>query len=491
MAVFVNRVRELRALERWWSEQTQSAVVWGRRRVGKTALIQQFMTDKPSIFHTGAGRSALEELAQLAERVHQMAQGTSIMGVATMGIEAIGGVGPALRDLVDRPYVSWDDALDDLAGRAQQRPLLLVLDEFPELVASSPELPKVLRAFLDRSAGRTRLRILLCGSAVRYMQAIQEEREALYGRFDLSLGVHPFAPHEAALMLERLSPQNRALVYGIVGGVPMYLAWWDQGESVKANISRLVCQPGARLLTEGDFVLRADLDRGEFAHQVLHAIANGVSEYGRIKDRIRAEPARTLDRLVDLRLIERLAPVGEPERSRLRHYRLADPFLAFHLGVASRYHTEIERGLGAAIVPVLVDSLNDHMGGVWEEVFRQHLRRLANDGRLGVKGNVVAVGSWWDRSSNNQLDALVLAERSATPVLAGEAKWTKFPDARRMVDDLRRKVADGLHLEPDALGYAVCARDGFKNLPEGTLAFTAADVFGLPGEASMHATGSA
>ncbi len=482
MTIFVNRVRELAALDRWWSAQTQSAVVWGRRRVGKTALIQQFIADKPSIFHTGAGRSSLEELAQLADRVHEMDQNKSLMGVARMGIDPMGGGGSALRDLADRPYVSWDDALDDLAGRAQQRPLLLVLDEFPDLVASSPELPKVLRAFLDRSTGKTRLRILLCGSAVRYMQALQEEREPLYGRFDLSLDVHPFAPHEAALMLERLSPQDRALVYGIVGGIPMYLSWWDQGESVEANISRLVCQPGARLVAEGEFLLRADLDRGDLARQALFSIANGVTEYGRIKVQIKAEPARTLDRLIELRLVERLLPVGAPERSKLRQYRIADPFLSFHLGVASRYQTQIERGLDAAIVPVLVESLDDHMGGVWEEVFRQHLRRLANDGTLDVEGAVVAVGSWWDSSSNNEIDALVLAGRSETPVLVGEAKWTRRLDARRTVEHLHRKVRDGLHLDPDLLRYAVCAREGFTNLPKETLAFTAADLFGLPGE---------
>ena len=459
MAAFVNRTRELASLSRWWDTQQRAAVVWGRRRVGKTALLQHFAEGKPAVFLTGANRGEPDELRMLSDRVVALFPG-------------------GLRDLTSRPYTSWDDALEDLAARAVHEPVLLVLDEFPELVASSPHLPGTLRAFLDRAGDHTKLRLLLCGSAVRHMRALQEERAPLYGRFDLALQVQPFGPREAAVLLTRLTPQDRALVYGIVGGMPMYLSWWDQSETVNANLRRLVCEPGARLLVEGDLVLRTDLE-GDYAMQVLHAIATGRTQYGEIKDYVKSEPQRVLERLTELQLIERLMPVGDSERSKRRSYRVIDPFVRFHLQTASTFRPEIERGLGASILPVLRQAIDDHMGGVWEEAFRIEIRRRAAAGTLDVGGDVVAVGAWWDNSGQNEIDAVVLAGRSAVPVLAGEAKWARSENAATLVRSLRRKVEHGLKVDPDSIRYAVCARASLTHLGPNVLALTAADLFGL------------
>ncbi|GGS65500.1 ATPase AAA [Planobispora rosea] len=456
---FVGRAAELEALEHWWeSPFPRPGLVWGRRRVGKTALIEHFAAGRRVVFHTAARRPVLDELAELSNR---MAATVSISG----------------RDLRTRPYERWEDLLEELALAARDEPLLLVLDEFPELIAISPALPGILRAFLDRSRGKTQLRILICGSSVRTMEAIQDYREPLYGRFDLTLLLHPFRPHEAAAMLPGLRPAERALVYGIVGGMPQYLEWWDQDASVTDNLRRLACRPGSILLTEGDRVVNSEAEAGSLPAVVLFAIASGKTKHQEIADAIKTEPSRTLDRLIQMRLVERQIPVTEdPRRSRKRIYRIADNFLAFYLGVLESYRAEIERGLGPAIVGEIVSDLDDHMGAVYEEAFREHLRRLAVAGRLGP--SVVAVGPWWRTDGQDQIDAVVIGRRNRTkvPVMVGESKWAREVDAARLCRKLAAKTTE-LTAAPDDLTYAVCARESIVNASPEILTVTATDIF--------------
>lgn len=458
--MFVNRTAELGALESWWADPARGiGLVWGRRRVGKTLLLEQFAASRTTVFHTGAGRPAVDELKVLT------------------GAVRAAPVAPTVRDLAARPFTDWADALDHLAGLAADAPLLLVLDEFPELVATTPELPGILRAFADRAGGRSRLRILICGSAVRTMQVLQEERAPLYGRFGLSLLLHPFRPHEAALMLPRLSPAQRALVWGVVGGMPLYLSWWDESRSVRVNLERLVASPGGRLLNEGQLVLATETSAGQLDAQVLRAIATGRTRHNQIADAVRADPTRTLERLVELRLVERYVPVTEdPRRSRRRLYRIADNFLSFWLGVVEPHRAEIERGLGRSIAGVIESALDDHLGAPWEEAVRWHVRRLAAEGRLE---EVVAVGSWWQDAPPVELDVVALAGRRRTPVLVGEAKWARRVDGQRLARELAVKAAAlvGGREHPQLL---LAAREAVSGGPPDALRVTAADVFAGP-----------
>lgn len=431
-------------------------IVWGRRRVGKTALLQHFAAELPTVFHTGAGRPEAAELAALSRAAAPRLEGGT-------------------RDLGARPFADWEDALETLALAARNRRILLVLDELPSLTESSPSLPSLIRAIWDRAQLRSKLKLLLCGSAVRTMEAMQEERAPLYGRLDLSLLLHPFAPHEAALMLPRLKPADRALVWGLVGGMPLYLRWWDQGASVRSNLSRLACTPGGQLLTEGQLVLATEAEGGDLARQTLYAIAAGRTKFNEIEQAVRTDPTRTLERLVSLRLVERVAPVTEdPRRTRRRVYRIADNFLAFWLGLLDRYRPEIERGLGDSILTVLLRSLDAHMGGPWETAFREHLRRLAVLGELGP--DIVAIGPFWTAGEDpGEIDAVALGGRGRVAVLLGEAKWRKRADGARIQAELERKAGAVPRLA-EKPRFAVCAREAVDG-GDDLLRITAADVF--------------
>jgi AAA+ ATPase superfamily predicted ATPase len=459
LPAFVNREGELARLEEWWARARDGSIglVWGRRRVGKTLLVQRFAEGKRAVFHTAAGRPVEDEL----------------MHVSRAAAAVLGG---GLRDLAARPFTDWEDALETFAAAAQSEPLLLVLDEFPTLVDVAPDLENRVRAFWDRARTQAKLRILLLGSALRTMERIQTERAPLYGRIDLSLLVHPFRPHEAALMLRRLKPADRALVYGLVGGVPLYLEWWDQRASVRDNLLRLVCTPGGQLLIEGELVLASELDLSDLGRRIVYAIATGRTKFNEIQQVVRTDPTRTLDRLGQLRIVEKVVPVtADPRRARTNFYRIADNLLAFWLGIVDRYRAEIDRGLGRSVLPVLVSDLDDHLGERYEEAFRFHLRRLADAGELGE--GIVAIGPFWaDQPQPVEIDAVALAGRDREAVLVGESKWARTEDAGRLCRVLAAK-AQSLPKRAADLRYAVCARERLTNVPSDALAITAADIF--------------
>lgn len=426
--------------------------------MGKTALIEQFASALPRVvFHAGVGDPMAGELAALSAEVRDA------------GMED-------LRDLAANPYQDWRDALDHLAGMAAGQPILLVLDEFPELLHGSPTLPGVLRAFLDRARGRTRLRIVLCGSAVRTMWSIQETRAPLYGRFNLTLPVYPFRPHEAAAMLPRLSPQERALAYGLVGGMPLYLSWWRQGASVRDNLFRLIGAPGAPLLTEGRLIMETETG-SPVGGAILRAIASGATRYNEIQNVAGTDPARALDRLIEARLVERIAPVTEDqEKSRRKVYRIADNFLAFYLGPVRRHRSEIERGYGQRVVAALDHELDDYMGAPFEEAFREYLWRQTGTGLLG--SDIVAIGPWWRTGGQDQINAVALAQPGQTriPVAVGESKWGKSVSGPRVKAKLAAK-AGALTESVDTLKYLICARSEVVHADPDTTVVTAADIF--------------
>ncbi len=465
--MFVNRAAELAQLERWWESGEPLALVAGRRRVGKSWLLARFAEGHPTaVVHTGGGRPAELELRVFSAEVAR----ADLAGT---------------RDLGERPYRSWDEAFDALARDRPRTPVLVVLDEFPDLLDAAPELESVLRALAERLPRPSPLRLLVCGSAVRTMEALAEERRPLFGRFGLRLAIHPFRPHEAGLMLPELSAADRALVWGLVGGVPLYLSWWDQASSVDDNLAELVCSPGGRLLNEGQLLLATEGDAHGLAGQVMAAVAAGCTRFSQIQDAVRTDPTRTLDRLVEQGLLERVVPVTEnSSRSRRAVYRVADNFLAFWLGVVDPYRSEIDQGLGPSILPVLAASLDDFLGHRYEEAFRQHLRHLAAAGELG---DVVAIGPFW-AGGDHEIDAVALAGRERSAVLVGEAKWARRVDAGALEAALARKSA-ALPRIRDPLRLAIAAREEVRGASRGTLTITSADIFGgIPGRSLGRAS---
>jgi uncharacterized protein len=462
---FINRTRELEALDRWWEQPgPQLGIVWGRRRVGKSYLLSHWSAGRRAIFHVARNRTVGQELAAISNAAAPLFAGSR-------------------RDLRQRPFADWDDLFDTLADAAVLEPLVLILDEVPELLEADPQFASALRAIWER-IGATKLRLLLCGSAVRTMEELQQERAPLFGRATLRLRLQPFAPHESALMLPGLPPGERAKVWGICGGMPFYLSMWDTTATMSDNLTRLFCSEQALLLNEGELVLStedfAGGGRERLPGRLLRAVAGGDARFSEIKNALGADPTRSLAATQDLDLIERVSPVRAPVDGRRALYRISDNFLAFWLGIVEPHRAAITQGLGAQVAPAMEKQLDGYMGDRWEEAFRAHLVRVADT--LDLPEPIVELGRFWKsrlRPGEDpcELDAVALIGTQRTVGLVGEAKWARTEDGRRVVRTMERKVAEsGLPLA-DEPRYAVCARESVTGVDDDVLVVTAADIF--------------
>jgi hypothetical protein len=468
LASFVNRSTELATLNDWHSRPGAGlGIVFGRRRVGKTWLLTKFADDKRVVRHTVRGRRLGEELRLLSVVAHEILQ-------------------LPRRSLIERPFVSWDDAFEVLCQAAGSSPLLLILDEFPELMAVSPGIEEELRAVWDRvGVGSSNLKFLICGSAERVMEALQEHDHAMFARADLRLRVLPFRPHEAALMLPRASPSERAAAWGVCGGIPRYLALWDDAAPFRQNIDRLICNEQGLLLSEGELVLSDEDLVGHpgkrLPEQILRAVASGTTTYSGVASAVSSSlPVRALRDMVDAHLLDKVTPVTTRiESSKITYYRIADNFLAFWLACVEPHRSPIEQGLGSSVGNVIVEAFDDYMGLRFESAFRDHLRHLASEGQLGDE--IVGIGEWWriqgaPSDDPRQLDAVVLAGRRRLPVIVGEAKWAKTANGSSELGKMTRKVLDSGLARPEDVSFYVCARESVTR-SKGVTIVTAADIF--------------
>lgn len=463
---FVNRVKELSLLDEWFGRPgPQLGVVWGRRRVGKSHLLTHWATGRRAIYHVSRNRALDQELAALS------AAAAPVLELAD-------------RDLVNRPFRDWDEAFEIFRQAASTAPLVLILDEFPELVQSDPKIESALRAIWE-GMGDHPVRLVLCGSAVRTMEALQEERAPLYGRATLRLQVRPFLPGEAALMLSGLPPAERAKAWGVCGGIPFYLDLWDQSASFRDNLARLVANEHGLLLNEGQLILATEDFAGgrreRIPEQVLRAIAAGRTRFGEIKDALGVDPTRALAALADLGLVQRVLPVGRNADARRAYYRVADNFLAFWLAVAEPRRAGIIQGLGTSVVGVMEGQFDNFMGDRWEDAVRAHLvQTVAADPRVAP---VVEVGRFWHQYGTDpaEIDVAMLSEPGGRLSLAAEVKWARQEDGARILRTLMRKAhASNLigPQDPEPL-YVIAAREEVTgDLPDEVLRVTATDVFG-------------
>ena len=410
---FYNRTHELTALERAWSRSLpggQFALLYGRRRLGKTHLLQHFFGEKPHAYHLAdQSTPALQRLA-LAQTL----------------LEALPDPGVAPEELAQ----TWNTLLrfvtQFLRGRSER--FGLILDEFAYLAQQTPELPSILQSWWDREGLQLPLLLVLCGSQLSTMRELGVQTAPLFGRFNAGIWrLEPLDYQDSALFYQdtTYTPAEKLLLYGILGGTPRYHALLDGSLPLSDALCDLLLRPGAPLESEIQFLLGSEQIRDPAPyHATLTAIAQGRTQAGQIADITGIEVSGLsyyLNRLVELDWIQRSRPFGESSDRRAL-WEIGDPFLTFwyrliHPRRSALAFTPAEAVWTRQIAPKLPLYMGQH---VFEKVCHQWLRKHGY-GTLGV--TILEASRWWSR--NGQLELDMVAQLDSGTFLFGECKWAQ------------------------------------------------------------------
>lgn len=374
--MFVGRQSELSVLQELYdSGQAELFVLYGRRRVGKTELLQQFCEGRRAIYFMAAQVREKDNLRAFRDALRE-------------------GLGDPLLEGIEFP--DWDTALGFAAERTGDERLVLVLDEFPYLCESSKGLTSQVQRFWDTRGKRSQLMLVLCGSQVSFMEKeVLAEQSPLFGRRTGQRQLEPLEPHEALSFFDNWSVEDSILAYAMVGGMPAYLRRFNDKLTLEENILREVLRPEGYLFEEVQFLLRTEFASPATYNSLLAAVARGEERVGDIALSVGVDSTtanKYLSVLRELRLVAREIPITDPDplRSRRGRYRIADRFLAFHFRHLQPHLSLIHAGRGARVLEQFVRPDYDRL---YDEARSQFvLSHLARLGAELVEEEIVEVG---------------------------------------------------------------------------------------------------
>jgi hypothetical protein len=422
---FVDRTEEMARLDRLAaSEEGGLAVVYGRRRIGKTRLLLEWSTKSGGLY-TVADQSA----AEIQRRYLAEALAAKLPGFA------------------DVEYRDWRSLLTRLAREAQTALLRgpVIFDELPYLVNSSPELPSVLQRWIDHEAKEAKLVIALAGSSQRMMQGFVLSGDApLYGRAREILEVGPLDPSYLEEVFGPAGGIELTQTYTAWGGVPRY---WelaaDHEGPLRSRIDALVLDPLGPLHREPDRLLIEELPPALETRPLLDAIGAGahrVSEIGGRIGRAATSLWRPLDRLIGMGLVRREVPFGESEKqSRRSLYKIDDPFIRLWFRVVAPHRGQLAAASSGTRLAILDRFWGELVAQSWEDLCRKRLPQVDPSSRLGASGPWGPAARWW-RGNSPEWD-VVSESVDGSRLLLGEAKWSSRPLGAAALERAARDVA--------------------------------------------------
>lgn len=450
MGKFVGRVEELKKLNMLYNTPGfNMAVIYGRRRIGKSTLITEFIKDKKAIYYV-ATKVGTERNVELLEA------------------EVLKVLAPTLKNVT---FKTIEDLLSFIGDYASEEKLIFVIDELPYWAEKDEVILSIFQKFADNEWADKNILFILCGSALSFMEdKVLSEKSPLFGRRTAQIKLEAFNYLEAAEFVPDYSNEDKAICYGITGGVAKYLSLIDGTKSIDDNITEQFFDKTGYLYDETRNLLVQEFSDISLVNNIIEQIAAGETTLNVIANKVHEKETTvlySLNKLISVGLVEKRVCITEEKNKKKTQYILKDYMFKFWYSYVPAASSSIEMGKGKVYYDKLVKpDVHAFMGKVFEEMCKYYTLNVGLDGKLNCF--VTEIGTWWgtevitDENGNRRIQTADIDVVGLSPsekgMIVGECKFRNEKIDKSIYETLvrRSKVIPSKYPVVQYLLFSLC-----------------------------------
>ncbi|MCL1984270.1 MAG: AAA family ATPase [Methanomassiliicoccaceae archaeon] len=439
---FKGREWELSELnDAYQSDSFEMPIIYGRRRVGKTSLIEEFCKDKRTIFFPAERTNIHDNLKILTDAVNAAFR----------------------NDTPIHPFERFSDALNFIASKGEH--FVFVIDEYPYLAKADPSVSSALQNAIDHNLRHKNIMIILCGSSMSFMEEqVLGYESPLFGRRTQQYHILPFDYYESGKWFSGYSNEDKALMYSVTGGIPAYLAKMDPSMNAEKNIERTFFKKNSYLFEEPSNLIKQELREPAVYNSILAAIADGNSKLNEISNRVKDTSGKCsmyLNRLISLGIVSKETPINEKESTKRTVYRIKDGMFRFWFRYVRENLTEIHIRRSEGLYEEAVrPTISQFMGITFEDMCKEYI--LRNSERIRFR--IGEIGKWWgpDPATRTQeeIDLIALSPKGDRWMFC-ECKYRSEKVGTDRLEDLIRRSE--LVTDADDKTFCLFSKGGFTD----------------------------
>lgn len=440
---FINRKDELNFLDKEYKGRDSSLVViYGRRRVGKTALVRKFISNKPYIYFLADSRGDYQNLKELQKFMADYLK----------------------EDIFNKAKIyDWIELFKEFSNRMKGKPVI-VIDEFPMLIALNSAIPSIFQKIWDNILSQKQVQLILLGSSIGMMETeVLGYKSPLYGRRTGQLKVLPLKFGCLSQFFPNYSLEDLVKMYSVTDGIPAYIKAMKPDLDFYENLKEVVFTPGGFLYQEAEILLRQELREPSNYFNILKAIAMGRTKFGEIVNATELDKtviSKYINTLLLLHVIRKDFPITQNKETRNARYVFEDNYFNFWFRFVYPNKTLLEGGKVMDVINSAKAEMNIHFSRSFESICKEF---------LFIKAPVVfnKIGRWWYK--DKEIDIVALNERTKD-ILFAECKWKDKVNAKKVLQDLQQK-AESLDWNKGKRkeSYAIFAKSFRKKIEEPNL----------------------